>query len=123
MNRDAALQIRKREVHATIAAIRRPEQAEEGLILIDRKELPVAERPALGLEVPGDEHDLAEIGSDRLRCRRCGARAPRQRGARRDQAEPGQEPATLRRGHDRARHGQLWLGKTPDSEMMKLMPR
>src|SRR4051812_3575896 len=44
---DAPLQVRQREVDAPVAAVGRPEQTKERLVLVDREQLAVAQGPAL----------------------------------------------------------------------------
>ena len=51
----------RREVHAAVAAERRPQQREQRLVLVDRQQLPVAQRPPLRGE------DEATSGGSRTR--------------------------------------------------------
>ncbi len=55
---NAALKVGKAERPHAIAAIGRAEEREQGLVLIDGHQLPVAERPGLRREVEADELDL-----------------------------------------------------------------
>src|SRR5262249_41915578 len=57
----AVAQIRQRERGGAVAAIGRTKEREQGLILIDRQQLPVGERPAGWREVSRKGHDFAEI--------------------------------------------------------------
>ena len=59
VDRGAALVVRKGEVHPTIAAEGGAEQGEEGLILINRQQLSVAEGPPLGGEAERHDADFA----------------------------------------------------------------
>jgi hypothetical protein len=56
----AATQIRQRERGLPIAAIGRTKQREQGLILIDRQQLAIGERPAGRRKVSRKGHDFAE---------------------------------------------------------------
>ena len=56
-----AAEIWQGEVVLAIAAVGRTEDREERLVLADRQELPVTERPALGSEVPGDDFYFTKI--------------------------------------------------------------
>jgi hypothetical protein len=56
----AAAQIRQREGRSSVAAVGRAEQCEERLVLGDRQQLALAQRPARRCEVSGEGHDLAE---------------------------------------------------------------
>ena len=56
-------EVGQREVGLAVAAVRGAEQREQRLVLVDRQELAVAERPALGREVEADDLDFAEKGS------------------------------------------------------------
>jgi hypothetical protein len=56
----AATQIRQRERDGPIAAVGRTQQREQGLILIDRQQLAIGERPAGRREVARKGHDFAE---------------------------------------------------------------
>lgn len=60
VHRHTAPQIRQSESRLTVPTIGRAEQREEGLILIDRQELPVAKRPAFRGIVKRDDLDLGE---------------------------------------------------------------
>jgi hypothetical protein len=60
MDWHTSLEIRKRESCLAIAAVHRPKQREKGLVLVDRQELTVAERPALRGKIPTDDLNLSE---------------------------------------------------------------
>src|SRR5437016_1064873 len=60
VNRDIALKVGQREIHPPVAAIGGAEEREQRLVLIDRQELPVAQRPALGGEAKGHDADFGE---------------------------------------------------------------
>src|ERR1035438_6351518 len=62
MHRHAPLQIRQSEVSLSIAAIGRAENRKQRLILVDRQQLAIAKRPALGREVERENPDFANIG-------------------------------------------------------------
>src|SRR5438477_257729 len=46
MDRYSASQVRQPEINATVTAISRPKQRKERLVLVDRQQLSIAERPA-----------------------------------------------------------------------------
>jgi prolyl-tRNA editing enzyme YbaK/EbsC (Cys-tRNA(Pro) deacylase) len=60
MHRRSALEIGKREVALAVTAVRRAEEREEGRVLGERHELPVAPRPALRREVEREDPDLSD---------------------------------------------------------------
>src|SRR5437588_2462859 len=60
MDRRAALKVRQAEVHPPVAAIGRAEQREQRLVLVDRQQLPVAQRPTLRREAEGHDPDLRQ---------------------------------------------------------------
>ena len=94
MHRHASLQIGQREVGLAVAAIGRAQQREQRLVLVDRHQLTVAERPTLGRKIEGHDLDLGE--------KRLGHGFP--------------APWTPRRGYERG-------GKTPCNAMHKLRVR
>src|SRR5260221_7967904 len=55
-----ALQVGQREGDPSVAAVRGAEQSEQGLVLVDRKELSVALREAFWRESESDQADLSE---------------------------------------------------------------
>src|SRR3954470_23089134 len=59
VNGSSRTQVGQTEVDAAIASIRRAQQGKERLILIDGKQLPIAERPTLGRETETHDPDLA----------------------------------------------------------------
>src|SRR5262249_44830822 len=63
MHRQAALQVGQCECLLTIAAVGRADQIEQSIILGDRYERPVAERPADRGKVAGKHTDLADKGA------------------------------------------------------------
>ena len=62
MDRRARAQVGQGERGLPVAAVRRAQQREERLVLVDRQHLPVAERPSLRREVEGDDADFGKIG-------------------------------------------------------------
>src|SRR6185295_1171446 len=121
MDRYPALQVRQRERRLPVAAVHRAEQREQRLVLRDRQELAVTERPALRRERPGEDADLAEVRevetAGRLRFHARGATEQRSaRESRRESREevPARERTSGHRTHD---------GKFPSTAMMKLTPR
>src|SRR5215213_7807522 len=60
MNWRAPAVVGKRKVHAPVTAEGRAEQREQRLVLVDRQELPVAQRPALGSEDEGHDPDFRQ---------------------------------------------------------------
>src|SRR5271167_675332 len=60
MHRQLGLQVRKREIDPSVAAILGAKQREQGLVLVDRQELAVTKRPAFWREVEAHHGDLAE---------------------------------------------------------------
>src|SRR4051794_20638605 len=61
MDRSPAAQVRQRERRLAVTAIHRAEQREQRLVLVDRQKLAVAERPALGREIPRNNFDFTQI--------------------------------------------------------------
>src|SRR5215210_2949383 len=60
VNRCAPAQIRQREVHPPVSAEGRAEQREERLVLVDRKELTVAQGPALRSKDEAHDSDFRQ---------------------------------------------------------------
>src|SRR5215213_4239124 len=60
MNGRAPAVVGQRKVDTPVAAERRAKQREQRLVLIDRQELPVAQRPALGGEDEGHDPDFRQ---------------------------------------------------------------
>ena len=60
VDRRAAAQVGQREVDPAVAAEGRAEQREQRLVLVDRQQLPVAQRPALGREDEGHDPDFGQ---------------------------------------------------------------
>jgi hypothetical protein len=60
VDRGVAPEVGKREIGLAIAAERRPEQGEQRLVLVDRKELAIAHGPALWREVERHESYFRE---------------------------------------------------------------
>lgn len=60
VDRHLAAKIRQRECGLTIAAVRRPQEREKRLVLIDGQELSVRQRPPLGGEGEGHYADFRE---------------------------------------------------------------
>ena len=58
VDRGASAQIGQCEVHAAVAAEHGAQQREQGLVLVDRQQLTVAHRPALGGEDEAHHADL-----------------------------------------------------------------
>ena len=58
MDRGATLQIRQAEIHPAVATVGGSEQREQGLVLIDGQELPVAEGPAFRRKIEAENPDL-----------------------------------------------------------------
>jgi hypothetical protein len=56
----AALEVGQREVRLAVAAVRGAEEGEQGGVLRQRQELPVAPGPALGGEVEGEDADFRD---------------------------------------------------------------
>src|SRR5205085_1281275 len=65
------------EVGPAIAAIRRSQQREERLVLVDRQELAVAKRPAARRKVERDEPDLGKEGLTHLIHTYCDGKIPK----------------------------------------------
>src|SRR4051794_38473998 len=63
VDRQAALEVRQRKVRLPVAAEGRAEQREQRLVLIDRQELTVRQRPSLRRE---DEAHNPDLGQERL---------------------------------------------------------
>src|ERR1700761_2234379 len=60
MDRRAALEIRQAEVHPAVAAVGRSEQGEQGLVLVDGEQLPLAQGPPLWCEAERHYLDLGQ---------------------------------------------------------------
>src|SRR2546423_5156930 len=60
VNRHISLEIRQAEIYAPIAAVGGPEQREERLVLVDRQQLPVAERPTFWREAEAHDSDFGK---------------------------------------------------------------
>src|SRR5436190_22462783 len=60
VNRHATYQVREAKVHAAVAAIGGAEEGEERLVLVDRQQLPVAERPPLRREAKTHDSDFGK---------------------------------------------------------------
>ena len=59
-DRLAAAQVRQREVGGAVAAVLGAQQREQRLVLVDRQQLAVAQRPEPRREVEAGHHDLAD---------------------------------------------------------------
>ena len=78
VDRRPAAQVGQREGGDAVAAVERAEEREQGLVLIDRQHLAVAERPALGRKREADDPDLGEKGlAHRLLVTASGKGSPR----------------------------------------------
>src|SRR5262249_61867693 len=60
VDRNSATEVGQGEVGRAVATVRRTEQREERLVLIDRQELAVAHGPSAGRKVEAEEPDLTE---------------------------------------------------------------
>ncbi len=60
MDRHATPKIGQREIHPSVAAVGRPQQREQRLVLVDRQQLAVAQRPALRREPEGHDPDFRQ---------------------------------------------------------------
>src|SRR5688500_7511323 len=60
MDRDPATAVRQGEVHPPVAAPVRAQQREQRLVLVDRQQLAVAQRPSLRREAEAHDSDLSE---------------------------------------------------------------
>jgi hypothetical protein len=60
VDRGARPQVREREVHPSISPESGSEKGEQRLVLVDRQQLSVAQRPALRGELEGHHADLRE---------------------------------------------------------------
>jgi hypothetical protein len=58
VDRYAPPQVGQCKIRSAIPAVRRPEQREQGLVLVDCQELPVAQRPSGRREVESDHPDF-----------------------------------------------------------------
>ena len=58
MDGRASAQVGQPEIHPSIAAIGGAQQRKERLILVDRQELPISQRPAFRCKNEGEEPDL-----------------------------------------------------------------
>ena len=67
MHRRAPLQIREARGSSPIASVGGADQREEGRVLGDGKQLPIAERPTPGGEVTGEYLDLCDEGFRHVR--------------------------------------------------------
>jgi len=62
VHRHATAQVGQGERGLAVFAVRGAENREQRHVLIDRKDLAAAQRPAAGREVAGEHHDLANEG-------------------------------------------------------------
>ena len=60
VHRHPAPEVGKGEGRLPVAAIGRPQEREQGLVLVDRKQLPVARGPPLRCEIAGEHPNLGE---------------------------------------------------------------
>src|ERR1044071_8018029 len=60
VNRRATPQVRKREVHPTIAVKGRTQQREQRLVLVDGQQLSVAQRPTPGCKLETHKPDFTQ---------------------------------------------------------------
>ena len=61
VDRRAALEVGEGEGGGAVAAVGRAHEREERLVLVDRQQLPVAERPPPRCEAEADDPDLCEV--------------------------------------------------------------
>jgi hypothetical protein len=62
VDRHPAAEVREVEGRLTVAAVRRPDEGEERVVLGDGHRLSLAERPAVGSEGAREDPDLADEG-------------------------------------------------------------
>src|SRR6266576_348847 len=62
VNRRSTLQVRQRKSGLAIPAISRAEQGKERLVLVDRQQLSIAQRPAFRRELETHDSDFAQEG-------------------------------------------------------------
>src|SRR5947207_5648340 len=62
VNRRSALQVRQGKIGLAVPAISRAEQRKERLVLVDRQQLPIAQRPAFRRELETHDSDFAQEG-------------------------------------------------------------
>src|SRR5205807_10403902 len=68
MNRHLPLQVRQTKIHSPVAAESRPQQTEQCLVLIDRQQLAVTQRPPFRGEAKTEDSDFRKkwFGHSRL---------------------------------------------------------
>jgi len=58
VHRNSPLKVRERESGLSIAAVSRSKERKQGLVLVDGKELAIAERPPFGREAEAEHSDF-----------------------------------------------------------------